>query len=321
MQRRSETLTTDLFQLAPYSLPMPADGEVSVRTRFISLDPYLARAMRSWVGEAPGWAEGLVHGRVVAEVEVSRSSLYAPGDLVTGLGTWSDQQILREEALTFVSPALDPPSLVLGVLGRSGLTAWVGLALAGVVAGETVLISAATGAVGSVAGQLAAARGCQVIGMAGGPEKTAHLTQALGFHAALDHREPDLVGRLAAAAPQGVDVLFENVGEPSLDAALPSMKSGGRIMLCGLAAHYNDENPLTLRNFKALLYKGLTLRGFITAEHSELFPAATRELAAAVRTGELVWRETITDGLEAAPSAYLAMLAGQGIGKRLVRLG
>lgn len=321
MRRRIGTLTTDVFELVAHALPALADGEVSVRTCFLSLDPYLARAMKTWVGEAPGWADGLVHGRMIAEVEASRSARFAPGDLVTGLGTWSDRQNLDETALTRVPPELDRPSLVLGVLGRSGLTAWVGVQLASITAGETFVVSAAAGAVGSVAGQLAAARGCRVIGMAGGPEKARYMKEELGFHAALDHRLPDLGGRLAAAAPNGVDVLFENVGAPSLDAALPSLKPGGRVMLCGLAAHYNDEDPLTLQNFKALLYKGLTVRGFITAGHSELFPSAMAELTAAVRTGALVWRETITDGLEAAPAAYLAMLAGQGIGKRLIRLG
>jgi NADPH-dependent curcumin reductase CurA len=160
----------------------------------------------------------------------------------------------------------------------------------------------------------------RVIGTAGGAEKCAYVSTTLGFDACLDHRLPDLTGRIAEAAPDGIQILFENVGGPNLDATLPSMTQGGRIMLCGLAAHYNDALPLALRNFKALLYRGLTLRGFITAEHPHLFAAARAELRDGVASGSIAHRESITDGLEHAPAAYLEMLTGRGIGKRLIRL-
>lgn len=320
MRNRATTLTRDDFELAPFMVAPPEPGELLVRTRFLSLDPYLTRAMRLWEGEVPGWSEGIVHGRIVAEVVDSRADGFAPGDLVTGVARWADLQVMSVSSVERVPNGIVPPSLVLGVLGRSGLTAWVGVQLSGLKAGETLLVSAASGPVGSVAGQLAKARRARVIGTAGGADKCAYVERTLGFDACLDHRAPDLAGRIDAAAPGGVDVLFENVGGPSLDAVLPSMAQGGRIMLCGLVAHYNDDEPLRLANFKTLLYRGLILRGFITAEHSDLFDAGLAELRAGVASGAIAYNETIIDGLEQAPAAFLDMLKGNGIGKRIVRI-
>ena len=279
----------------------------------------LARAMRSWTGEVPGWADGTIHGRVVGEVIESRSPDFAPGQYITGVGKWQEVQALDAASVDAIPAEIDPPSLVLGVLGRSGLTAWVGLHLADPEPGETLLVSASSGPVGSVVGQLAKARDLRVIGTAGGAEKCAYVTGKLGFDACLDHRLPNLAERIAEAAPNGIDILFENVGGPNLDAALPAMAQGGRILLCGLAAHYNDERPITLTHFKALLYRGLSLRGFITAEHPHLFPTSLAELREGVGNGRTVHSEAIIDGLENAPAAYLGMLSGRGIGKRLIR--
>lgn len=320
MRRRTETLTPANFAFEPAEAGSPGKGQLLVRTRFLSLDPYLARAMRSWSGEVPGWAGGAIHGRIVGEVLESRAPGFAPGQFVTGVARWQQVQVVDAGLVELVHDAIDPPSLILGVLGRSGLTAWVGLHLADPKPGETLLISAASGPVGSVVGQLARARGLRIIGTAGGTEKCDYVTSTLGFDTCLDHRLPDLAGRTAEAAPNGIHILFENVGGPNLDAALPSMAQSGRIMLCGLAAHYNDEQPLTLTNFKALLYRGLTLRGFITAEHPHFFAPALAELRDGVASGRIVHTESITDGLEHAPAAYLDMLKGTGIGKRLIRL-
>lgn len=320
MRRRSETLTVEDFEFVEAHAASPAEGQLLLGTRYISLDPYLARAMRSWAGEVPGWADGTLHGRLVGEVLESRAPGFAPGQIVTAVGRWQDVQWLDAVLAEPVPAGIDPPSLMLGVLGRSGITAWVGLHLADPKPGETLLVSAASGPVGSVVGQLAKARGLRVIGTAGGMEKCAYVTDALGFDVCLDHRAPDLAGRIADAAPSGIHILFENVGGPSLDPALASMAHGGRIMLCGLAAHYNDARPLTLTNFKALLYSGLTLRGFVTAEHRDLFGPALAELREGISSGAIMHRETIIAGLENAPAAYLDMLKGQGIGKRLVRL-
>lgn len=320
MRRRAETLSPADFAFEPADAGSPGEGQLLIRTRFISLDPYLARAMRSWSGEVPGWADGTIHGRIVGEVLESRGSGYVPGQFVTGVARWQQEQVIDAGTIESIPDGIDPPSLILGILGRSGLTAWVGLHLADPQPGQTLLVSAASGPVGSVVGQLAKARGLRVIGTAGGTEKCTYVTARLGFDACLDHRLPDLTGRIAGAAPDGIHILFENVGGPNLDATLPSMAQGGRIMLCGLAAHYNDENPLALTHFKALLYRSLTLRGFITAEHPLLFAPALAELREGVASGRIAHTESITNGLEHAPAAYLEMLKGQGIGKRLIRL-
>lgn len=320
IRRRRETLTADDFDFVPAEIRHPDEGEITVRTRHIALDPYLARAMRNWSGEVPDWAEGIIHGRVVGEVRDSRAPGFAVGDRVLAIGRWQTSQIIPACRAEPIAAAIDPPRLALGVLGRSGLTAWVGLHLANPQRGETLLVSAATGPVGSVVGQLAKARGLYVIGTAGGADKCACAVNELGFDACLDHRAPDLAGRIASMAPDGIAILFENVGGPNLDATLPAMAKNGRVMLCGLAAHYNDDAPLMLNHFKSLLYRAITLRGFITAEHPELFEPALAELIAGVADGTIIHRETIIDGLDHAPAAFLDMLRGVGIGKRLIRV-
>ncbi len=319
MRRKTSTLTTDDFAFVPASAAAPGDGELLVRTRFIALDPYLARAMRAGAGEDADWPDGVIEGRVVAEVLETRSPRFASGQLVSGIGRWQQEQVVDAASFEPIAANIDPPSLSLGVFGRSGITAWVGLHLAKPLSGETLLVSAASGPVGSVVGQLAKKRGLRVVGTAGGLHKCAYVIEDLGFDACLDHRSPDFESEIAVAANGGFDILFENVGGPSLDAALPAMKHGGRIMLCGLAAHYNDDDPLVLRNFKNLLYRSLSLRGFVTAEHPDLFAPALAELQGGIDSGDIGHRETIIDGIDCAPAAYLEMLAGQGVGKRLIR--
>ena len=320
MRRRATTLAAENFEFVPAACRAPGNGELRVRTRFIALDPYLSRPMRGWSGEVPGWQDGTIHGRVIAEVVESRAPGFAPGDTVFGVGRWQDEQCVAAANFEKVSETIDPPSLRLGVLGASGITGWVGLRLAAPKPGETLLVSAATGPVGSVVGQLARAQGLHVIGIAGGADKCRHAVDRLGFAHCLDHREPDLAARIAGAAPGGVDILFENVGGASLDAGLAAMARHGRILLCGLAAHYRDDAPLALRHFKQLLYAALTLRGFITAEHPELHAPALEALRQGVASGTLLYDETLIDGLENAPAAYLDMLGGGGVGKRIIRL-
>lgn len=296
-----------------------APGQVRVRNRFISLDPYLARQMREWRGVSPEWARGIIHGRIVGEVVESRSEALSPGDAVLATARWQAEDIHPATSLEKIRPEIDPPSLRLGVFGPSGLTAWVGLALANPKLGETVLISAATGPVGSVAGQIARARGLKVIGVAGGADKCRLATERYGYAACLDHREGDVGAQLAAAAPEGIDIVFENTGGAPLDAALANMADHGRIMLCGLAAHYNSPLPFTFPHFAELLYRHITLRGFATAQHPGLMAEGLEELLAMKVDGTLDFTETITDGIENAPGAYLEMLQGKGIGKRLIR--
>lgn len=321
MRRRCETLTPGDFEFVPSPRPASAaPGELLVRARYISLDPYLARAMKSWSGEIAGWADGTVHGRIVGEVIESRSEDFAPGDAVLTIGRWQELQNVPASTAMLIPTRTKPSSLALGVLGRSGLTAWVGLRLAALTPADTVLVSAATGPVGGTAGQLARRQGCRVLGIAGGAAKCRHAVEALNFEACFDHRLPDLAGRIADAVPEGISVLFENVGATSLDATLPSMRHGGRIVLAGLAQHYNDEDPFTLQNFKALLHKALSLKAFVTAEYSDLFPEAMMELQTSIEEGSVHFDETVIDGIERAPKAYVDMLKGSGIGKRLIRL-
>lgn len=320
MKRKTARMTVDDFMQDEADLPDGlATGEVRVQSRFIALDPYLARQMREWRGVSPEWAQGIIHGRIVGEVTESRDPHFAPGDKVLAVARWQAENIHPGTALEKIRPEIDPPSLRLGLFGASGLTAWVGLELAQPRAGETLLVSAATGPVGSVAGQIARSHGLRAIGIAGGADKCALAVERYGYSACLDHREPDLAGRLAAAAPGGINILFENTGGGPLDAAMANMADHGRIMLCGLAAHYNSPLPFTFPHFGELLYRHITLRGFATAQHPELMAKGLDELLAMKAAGSLVYSETIIDGIENAPAAYLDMLEGKGIGKGLIR--
>lgn len=320
MRCRTAVLTADDFVLSEVDLPAPAGGQLLARVRMASLDPYLAKSMQTWIGETPGWADGTVHGRILAEVVASQSEGIHRGDLITGVGRWQDYEVFDARNVRSVDPSITPPSLALGALSASGWTAWIGLHLSEVCSGQTVFISAATGTVGGTAGQLARRRGCRTVGLVGGEAKRRHAIDVLGFHACVDHTAPDLEGQVASVAGTGIDLVFENVGAPSIDAALPSMLRHGRILLCGLAAHYNSTQPATLRNMMMLLYKQIGVQPFAVSEHRQLLGQARRELHDGIITGAIKYDETITDGLENAPTAYLDMLAGKGLGKRLLRV-
>jgi NADPH-dependent curcumin reductase len=211
-------------------------------------------------------------------------------------------------------------SAYLGVVGMPGMTAWYGLnQIMTPVAGNTILVSAASGAVGSAVGQLAKLQGCRAIGIAGGPEKCAYVVDELGFDACIDYKAGNLAADLARAAPNGIDALFENVGGPCFDAALPLMNAYGRIALCGLIAGYNGDD-LSVRNMRFILTSRLTMRGFIVTEHPELWPQGLAELAGLVANGQLTYRETVAPGLAAAPDAFIGLLQGRNFGKQLVQL-
>lgn len=308
------------FALSELPLAEPGAGEVLLQSLYISLDPYLARSMRTWAGEGRGWEQGLVNGRVISRVLNSRDARFAPGDIVVGVGHWQDRQIADAAGLSLVDPLLAPITTAVGILGRSGITAWVGIHLADPRPGQTVLVSGATGPVGSVAAQLALRRGCRVIGIAGGPEKCAYARDELGLAGCVNYRDEDYVRQITELSEGAIDLLFENVGAPSLDPVLGAMAPHGRIMLCGLVAHYESDAAISLRNFKQLLYRRITLSGFVTADHPELFAPALAELGALVRDGRLKYSETIYEGLEHAPAHYIAMLHGSGVGKRLIRV-
>jgi NADPH-dependent curcumin reductase CurA len=265
-----------------------------------------------------------MRGVTLGSVEESQSPRFKPGDLVTPHeGTWSTYQTVPAAGLSRVRAASDLPlSAYMSVLGPPGLTAYVGMTDIGQVrAGETVTISAAAGSVGSIAGQIAKARGCRVIGIAGGEEKCRWLTSNLSFDGAIDYKNENVQERLKALCPDGIDVHFENVGGAILDAIIPHMRIGGRIALCGMISTYNDAGPVPgPREFQRVLMQRLTIRGFIVMDHFGRARAAYEELETMIRDGRLQWKDHIIDGLESAPDALNLLFRGKNDGKLLVRI-
>lgn len=312
----------DDFAQETLNLPVPGAGEVLCQVRYISLDPYLAGMMQSWQGPQRDWSEGIIVGRMVGQVIASNDPNLAEGDWVTGDSRWQGLELARGKNLQkiAVAPGI-PGSAYLGVLGSSGLTAWIGINhIIKPQAGETLTISSAAGTVGAIAGQLAKPLGVRVIGIAGGADKCAEVN-ALGFDDCIDHRAADFAAQLAATVGAGgIQCHYENVGIKTLDPVLGLMTDHGRIGLCGLIAHYLDDAPLCLQHFRKLLVSGLTLRGFRVYDYPHLFAQAQEELTQAVKSGQISLRETLTQGLENAPAAYIAMLNGSGSGKHLIHI-
>jgi hypothetical protein len=309
------------FRLETAELPGLIEGQVLVRNQYLSLDPY----MRGRMAEAKSYAapqplDETMIGATAGEVVASRHPRIKPGDKVTGMLGWAEMGVADGALLRRVDTSRIPLSAYLGVLGMPGMTAWYGVhEILKPQAGQTVLVSAASGAVGSVVGQLAKLQGCRAVGIAGGPEKCAYVVDELGFDACVDYKAGKLKDDLKAAAPDGVDCLFENVGGMCLDAALPRMNAFGRIALCGLIAGYNGEDT-AIRNLRYLLTSRVTLRGFIVTEHMDLWPRGLSELGALVADGKIKYRESVAQGLAAAPEAFIGLLAGRNFGKQLVRL-
>jgi NADPH-dependent curcumin reductase CurA len=323
--RPQGSVTPENFRLEQVPVPTAGPGQVLVRNHFLSLDPYMRGRMeesKSYAAPQP-LGETMIGG-TAGVVEASQNPAYAPGDAVVGYLGWAEYGLSDGTMLNKVDTRHVSLSAYLGPVGMPGVTAWYGLhQICKPKAGETVLVSAASGAVGSVVGQLARLAGCRAIGIAGGPEKCAYLREELGFDACIDHRAHGDVRSLAAAlkeaAPSGIDGLFENVGGRCLDAALTRMNPFGRIALCGLISGY-EGGDLAIQNTRALLVMRLTLRGFIVSEHPEFWPQALAELGKGVATGSIKYRESIADGLAAAPEAFIGMLRGRNFGKQLVRL-
>jgi NADPH-dependent curcumin reductase CurA len=318
-------VTTANFRLERVPLSEPEPGGVRVRVHYLSLDPY----MRSRMDDAKSYAEiqkldETMIGGTVGVVDASNHPGFVAGDTVVGGLGWQEYGISDGKMLRKVDTSAVPMSAYLGPVGMPGVTAWYGLnRICEPKPGETVLVSAASGAVGSVVGQLARQAGCRAIGIAGGPEKCAYVVDELGFDACIDHRAQrdakSMVRAIAAAAPDGVDALFENVGGIGLDAALECMNPFGRIALCGLIAGY-DGDAIPLANVRALLVMRLKVQGFIVSDHMDIWPQALAELGQGVASGKIRYRETIAEGLAAAPEAFIGLLAGRNFGKQLVRL-
>lgn len=322
--------TPENFRLESAPMPEPGEGQFLARVLWLSLDPYMRGRMddaKSYAAPVP--LGGVMEGGAVAEVIASRHPGLAPGEIVVGRFGWASHALSDGAGVRKVDPALGPVSTALGVLGMPGHTAWVGLTdIAQARAGETIVVSAATGAVGSLVCQLAKRRGLRVIGVAGGAEKCAWAVSALGCDACLDHRAaPDaaaLSAAIAAAAPQGVDIYFENVGGKTLAAVLPTLRDHGRIVLCGMIAWYSGagagEAPTAPALWRAILVKRLRVQGMIVFDHADRFPAFLAEVGPLARDGAIVWRESVAEGLEAAPQAFIALLRGGNFGKQLVRV-
>lgn len=311
------------FKLVETPVPQPAEGEILVRHHWLSLDPY----MRGRMNDAKSYATpqklgDVMIGGTVGEVVDSRHPRFKAGDMVVGMGGWQLYSIAREGEARRIDPAAGvPPEAWLGPAGMPGVTAWVGLeTILQPKPGETLVVSAATGAVGTVVGQLAKMKGARVVGIAGGPDKCRIAVEEFGFDACVDHRAEDFAERFADATEQGVDCTFENVGGLPLDLALARCNPQARIAICGLVASGYDGSPTVLRNIGAMLAMRVKMQGFIVSDDMSLWPAALKELAGHVAAGRIRWRKTVAEGLEAAPDAFFAMLKGGNVGKQLVKL-
>jgi hypothetical protein len=323
--RPTGPVTPDNFRLESVPVPKATEGQVLVRVHYLSLDPYMKGRMmeaRSYAEPQP-LGETMVGG-AVGVVEVSRHAKFAVGDSVVGSLGWQEYCVTDGRNLMKVDTRSIPMSAYLGSVGMPGVTAWYGLnRICEPKTGETLLVSAASGAVGSVAGQLAKAAGCRAVGIAGGPDKCRYVTSELGFDACIDHRAYTdaraMAAAIRAAAPNGVDCLFENVGGVCLDGALACMNPFGRIALCGLIAGYNGED-IAIHHVRHLLVMRLKVQGFIVSEHMDVWPQALAELGRGVAEGKIRYRETVAEGLAAAPEAFIGMLKGRNFGKQLVKL-
>jgi len=314
----------DSFELRERDVPEPEHGELLVRVRYLSVDPYMRGRMRDAESYAEPWDVGdAMSGGVVGEVVESESEAYDAGDLVTGNGTWADYSVLDADSAVSVDPAVADLPAHLGVLGMPGRTAYFGLLDVGEpTPGDTVVVSGAAGAVGSVVGQIARLNGCRVVGFAGSEEKVAWLTDDLGFDAAINYKTTDdYRAALDDAAPDGVDVYFDNVGGPITDAVFARLNLDARVAVCGQIAHYNDESvPTGPRKLPQLIATRAKVEGLLVRDFAPRFAQATERLAAWVESGNLVHRETVVEGLENAPDAFLGLFSGENIGKQVVRV-
>ena len=320
--------TPDNFRLRENLMPTPAEGEVLLRTLYLSLDPY----MRGRMSDAKSYAEPVAIGDVmvggtVSRVQISKHPGFKEGDLVLGFSGWQDHALSDGVGLSKLDSQLKPPSLALGILGMPGFTAYMGLLDIGQPKpGETVVVAAASGAVGSVVGQIAKLKGCRSVGIAGGPEKCRYVVEQLGFDACIDHHEVNFAVQLGAACPQGIDVYFESVGGAVFDAVLPLLNTCARVPVCGLIANYNDTalpagpDRLGLLQ-RTLLTQRIRMQGFIIFDdYGHRYGEFMQQMRPWVQAGKIKFREDVVDGLDQAPQAFIGMLKGSNFGKLVVRI-
>ncbi len=320
--------TEATLRLETADIPAPQDGQMLLRTEFLSLDPY----MRGRMSDASSYAKPVEIGEVmvggtVAHVVRSRLDGFSEGDRVLSFNGWQDYALSEGTGVTPLGPDLPHPSWALGILGMPGFTAWAGLTQIGAPQpGETVAVAAATGPVGATVGQIGKILGCRVVGIAGGAEKCAYAVDTLGFNACIDHKSADLAEALEAATPDGIDVYFENVGGRVLDAVLPRLNTGARVPVCGLVSQYNatalPEGPDRMNWLMGrILRLQLTVRGFIIFnDFGHLYPEFAETMGAWIEAGKIHYREEIIDGLEQAPRAFIGLLNGENFGKRVIRV-
>lgn len=317
------TPSPDDFEIVQHELPDLAEGEFLVRNILLSVDPGTRARLSGKASYVPPLKLGEMVGAFsIGEVVESRHDRHAPGDIVSLAEGWSEHLISRGRG--FIRRITDrrlPLSPWLGVLGVSGMTAWFGLRrVGGLKPGQTVVVTSAAGAVGSAAGQIAKLEGCRVIGVAGGAKKCAWLTGEAGFDAAVDYKAGDVVAAVAEAAPDGVDILFDNVGNHMIDQVIPSMNLNGVIVVSGQIAAYNQADPPGLKNTRAFITHRLKMQGLVVFDDLPDWPAAERAMADHVVNGEIVWRDEISEGLESVPEAFSGLFRGENRGRRLARL-
>jgi NADPH-dependent curcumin reductase CurA len=315
------------FRIEDAAIPSPGEGEVLLRTVWLSLDPY----MRGRMSEGPSYVPpvpigGVMEGGTVSEVMDSKNPAFAKGDIVLSRAGWQSHALSDGKGLSKIDPRLGPVSTAVGVLGMPGMTAYTGLLDIGKPQpGETVVVAAASGAVGSAVGQIARIKGARAVGIAGGKEKCDYVKRELGFDECLDHRDPKLGSKLKDACPNGIDVYFENVGGAVFEAVFPLLNAFARIPVCGLIAEYNDTEASVPKwassLMRTVLTKRLTIRGFIVSDFASRHADFLRDMSQWVREGKLKYREFVTEGLDSAPAAFIGLLKGANFGKQLVRVG
>jgi len=323
---QGEPMPSD-FATANDPVPSPVDGEMLLRTIYLSLDPYMRGRMNDAKSYVPPVGIGqTMEGGAVSVVEVSRHPRFSAGDVVFGYTGWQQYSISSGKGIRPVDPTIAPISTALGILGMPGLTGYVGLLdLGQPKEGETVVVSAATGAVGSLVGQIAKLKGCRVVGVAGAEAKCRYAVDTLGLDACVSHRDANLAGALTGACPDGVDVYYENVGGKVFDAVIGLMNVHGRIPVCGGIAHYNDTEPppgpdRLAGAMRIILTRRLTVRGFIIFDHHHRIPDFARDVSGWLREGRIVYREDVVDGIDNAVGAFLGLLRGENFGKLVVKV-
>ena len=315
-------VTEKNFRIETVPVAKPKDGEVLVKIQWLSLDPY----MRGRMNDTKSYAakqeiDAVMVGGTAGEVVESKNPKFKVGDKVSGMFGWQQFGLSDGTGLNKIDASRAPMSAFLGVLGMPGVTAWVGLLdICQPKEGETVVVSAASGAVGSVVGQIAKLKGCRAVGIAGGKAKCDYVVKELGFDACVDYKAGRLGDDLRAAAPKGIDCYFENVGGEILDGVLKQMNAFSRIAVCGLISQYNATEPYGVKTFQSILTNRIKVQGFIVSDRMELWAKALPELIGWVASGTIKYRETVANGLESAPKAFIGLLKGENFGKQLVKI-